>query len=85
MYRRGQTPNTNLKKFGITAAANYDITKKLHINMNMIYSYTYSKNRPWSGYGNQHPYYNILVYMGTNNDILDLKDYWEEGQVGYAQ
>ena len=85
MYRRGQTPNTDLKKFGITAAANYDITKRLHINMNMIYSYIYSKNRPWSGYGNQHPYYNILVYMGANNDIRDLKNYWEEGQTGYAQ
>lgn len=85
MYRRGQTPNTDLKKFGITAAANYNITRKLHINMNMIYSYIYSKNRPWSGYGNQHPYYNILVYMGANNDIRDLKNYWEDGQTGYAQ
>ena len=85
MYRRGQTPNTDLKKFGITAAANYNITRKLHLNMNMIYSYIYSKNRPWSGYGNQHPYYNILVYMGANNDIRDLKNYWEDGQTGYAQ
>ncbi len=85
MYRKGQTPNTDLKKFGITAAANYNITDKLHINVNMIYSYTYSKNRPWSGYGNQHPYYNILVYMGANNDIMDLRNYWESGQEGYAQ
>ena len=51
----------------------------------MIYNYTYSKNRPWSGYGNSHPYYNILVYMGANNDIRDLRNYWEEGQEGYAQ
>ena len=85
MYRRGQTPNTDLKKFGITAAANYNITDRLHMNVSMIYSYTYSKSRHWSGYGNQHPYYNILVYMGANNDINDLRNYWEPGQEGYAQ
>ena len=85
LYRRGQTPNTDLKRFGVNMAANYNITRKLHINASMIYNYTYSKNRPWSGYGNSHPYYNILVYMGANNDIRDLRNYWEEGQEGYAQ
>jgi len=85
LYRRGQTPNTDLKRFGVNMAANYNITRKLHINASVIYNYTYSKNRPWSGYGNSHPYYNILVYMGANNDIRDLRNYWEEGQEGYAQ
>ena len=51
LYRRGQTPNTDLKRFGVNMAANY----------------------------------NILVYMGANNDIRDLRNYWEEGQEGYAQ
>lgn len=85
MYRRGQTPNTDLKRFGLNVSGSYNITPKLQLNANILYSYLYSRNRHWSGYGNQHPYYNILVYMGANNDINDLKNYWEPGQEGYQQ
>lgn len=46
LYRRGQTPNTDLKRFGVNMAANYNITERLHVNASMIYNYTYSKNRP---------------------------------------
>lgn len=85
LYRKGQTPNTDLKKFGINVSGNYDLTSKLHFKANLLYTNTDSKNRHWSGYGNQHPYYNILVYMGANNNIKDLKNYWEPGQEGYQQ
>ena len=85
MYRRGQTPNTNLKRFGLNMFGNYNLTDKLHVSANMLYSYLYSNNRPTSTYGNQHPYYNLVVYMGANNDVNDLKNYWEEGQEGYQQ
>ena len=40
LYRRGQTPNTDLKRFGVNMAANYNITRKLHINASMIYNST---------------------------------------------
>jgi TonB-linked SusC/RagA family outer membrane protein len=85
MYREGMVPNTELKRFGLTLSGQYDISKKFHVNANMIYSYMYSHNIPGTGYSNDLPYYNILIYMGANTDINDLKNYWKPGLERYAQ
>ena len=86
LYRRGQTPNTDLKRFGVNGTANYNITGRLHISrQHDLQLYLFPKPSLVRLRHIPHPYYNILVYMGANNDIRDLRNYWEEGQEGYAQ
>jgi TonB-linked outer membrane protein, SusC/RagA family len=85
MYRRGMLPNSELNRYGLTLSGNYQIADRWEVAANLIYSYTHTHNAPSVGYGNDHVYYNTLIYMGANNDVNDLKNYWMPGQEGYLQ
>lgn len=85
MYRKGMIPNTNVNQLGLNMGGSYDITSKLKFSANVNYSNLFTRNYPPVGYGNDQVYYNTVLYMGANNDINDLRDYWVEGQEGYQQ
>ncbi|WP_186755054.1 SusC/RagA family TonB-linked outer membrane protein [Echinicola salinicaeni] len=85
MYRKGMIPNTDVNQVGVNMGGNYEVTDRLTFAANLNYSNLFTNNYPPVGYGNDQVYYNTVLYMGANNDIMDLKDYWVEGQEGYLQ
>ena len=85
MNRRGMIPNTGVNQLGLNVGGNYTIKDRLKFDVNINYSNLFTDNYPPVGYSNDQVYYNTVLYMGGNNDIMDLRDYWNPGREGYEQ
>lgn len=85
LLRQGMVPNTALNGLGLHLAGNYDISSRLHAEASIIYNNLFTHNTPHTGYDNGQLYYNAVIYMPPNVDILDLKNYWQEGQAPFKQ
>lgn len=77
MYQKGQVPNTHINGSTINVAGALYPTSKLRMEATMSYNKQYSPNYPQTGYGANNFFYNILLWMGPDVDVLDLKDYWK--------
>ena len=79
MYQKGQVPNTKLNSTTVNLGGSINVTKKFKLESSLSYNKQYSPNYPQTGYGANNFVYNILLWMGADVDIRDLKDYWKPG------
>jgi hypothetical protein len=83
MSNRGIIPNSDLFRNNLTASTSVRVRDNFTISSNININKSWSNNRPSSNRGT-----NPLQWaynVPQNTDILDLKNYWEEGQEGIQQ
>jgi TonB-linked SusC/RagA family outer membrane protein len=85
VFQRGQVPNTELNSTTASLSGGLQLTSRLKADANISYNRQYSPNYPSAGYGADNYFYNILLWMGPDVDINDLKDYWQPGKEGVQQ
>lgn len=79
MYQKGQVPNTKLNSTTISLSGGLKVTEKFRLESTFSYNRQYTPNYPQTGYGANNFFYNILLWMGPDVDIRDLKNYWQPG------
>jgi TonB-linked SusC/RagA family outer membrane protein len=79
MYQKGQVPNTKLNATTVSLAGGLKVNDKFRLEATLSYNKQYTPNYPQTGYGANNFFYNILLWMGPDVDIRDLKDYWKPG------
>lgn len=77
MYQKGQVPNTKLNSSTINLSGSLKPTDKLKLEATLSYNKQYSPNFPQTGYGANNFFYNLLLWMGPDVDVRDLRDYWK--------
>ena len=53
------------------------MNEKLKLESTLSYNKQYTPNYPQTGYGANNFFYNILLWMGPDVDISDLRNYWQ--------
>lgn len=76
-YQKGQVPNTHLNSTNLSLAGSLKVTDKLRVESSIGYNKQYTPNYPETGYGPNNFFYNILLWMGPDVDIRDLRNYWQ--------
>jgi len=77
LYQKGQIPNTKLNSTTFSLAGSLKITDKLKAEASISYNKQYTPNYPYTGYGPNSYFYNILLWMGPDVDLRDLRNYWK--------
>jgi TonB-linked SusC/RagA family outer membrane protein len=85
MYEKGQVPNTQLNSTTLSMAGSLKLSDKLRVEATLSYNKQYSPNYPTTGYGPDNLFYNILLWMGPEVDINDMRNYWVKGREGVEQ
>jgi TonB-linked SusC/RagA family outer membrane protein len=85
IYQRGLVPNTSLTNSSFTVGGDYALTSRLHVDTKLTYNKEYSDNYPTVGYGPPNILYNLILWIGPDIDIRDLKNYWVKGKEGLQQ
>ena len=76
VHQNGQYPNTALDKYILTSSGNITYGK-FKVEASLSYKKEKAPNLPKVDYGNGNILYNMLIWGGTEYDILDFKDYWK--------
>ena len=79
MYQKGQVPNTKLNSTTVSLSGGLKVNNKLKLESTLSYNRQYTPNYPQTGYGANNFFYNILLWMGPDVDIRDLRNYWQPG------
>jgi TonB-linked SusC/RagA family outer membrane protein len=77
MYQKGQVPNTHLNSTTLNLAGSLRPTEKLKLEAVLSYNKQYTPNYPQVSYGANNFFYNLLLWMGPDVDVRDLRDYWK--------
>ncbi len=77
MYQKGQIPNTKVNSTTLNMAGSLKITDKLKVEGTVSYNKQYTPNYPSTGYGPNNFFYNIILWMGPEVDINDMRSYWK--------
>lgn len=77
LYQKGQVPNTKLNSTTLSLAGSVKLTDKFKVEATLSYNRQYTPNYPTTGYGANNFFYNILLWMGPDVDLNDLKNYWQ--------
>ena len=85
IYQKGVVPNTGLNNTSFSVGGNYALSSKLRVETKLTFNREYSNNYPTVGYGPPNILYNLLLWIGPDIDIRDLKNYWVKGQEGLQQ
>lgn len=85
VYQKGLVPNTSVNNSSFTVGGNYALTSRLKVDTKLSYNKEYSDNYPTIGYGPPNILYNLILWIGSDIDIRDLKDYWVKGKEGLQQ
>lgn len=85
LYQKGQVPNTELNATTLSMAGSLKLSDKLKVEATLSYNKQYSPNYPTTGYGPDNMFYNILLWMGPEVDINDMRNYWVKGREGVEQ
>jgi TonB-linked SusC/RagA family outer membrane protein len=85
IYQKGVVPNTGVNNSSFTIGGNYVLTPRLNVDAKLNFNREYSNNYPTIGYGPPNLLYNLLLWIGPDIDIRDLKDYWIKGKEGLQQ
>ncbi len=79
LYQKGQVPNTKLNSTTISLSGSLKITDRLRVEGSLSYNQQYTPNYPSTGYGPNNIIYDILLWMGPDVDVRDLRNYWKPG------
>lgn len=86
VYQRGQVPNTSLNSTTLSLSGSVNVSDKLKIQGLLSYNYQNSPNYPSGatsgtsgGAGPADYFYDILLWMGPDVDIRNLRNYWQPG------
>jgi TonB-linked SusC/RagA family outer membrane protein len=85
LYQRGQVPNTELNSTTASLAGSLQLSKRVRTEATISYNRQYSPNYPSAGYGADNYFYNILLWMGPDVDLNDMRDYWQPGKENIQQ
>lgn len=85
IYQKGVVPNTGVNNSSFSIGGNYNFSPKLAVDAKLTYNREYSDNYPTVGYGPPNILYNLLLWIGTDVDINDLRNYWVPGKEGLQQ
>lgn len=85
VYQKGLVPNTSVNNSTFSVGGNYALTSKLNVDTKLTFNREYSNNYPTVGYGPQNILYNLILWIGADVDIRDLKNYWVPGEEGLQQ
>ena len=85
LYQQGQVPNTKINSTTLNLSGSIKLTTKLKAEATVSYNKQYTPNYPTTGYGPSNYFYNILLWMGPEVDINDLKNYWKPGRTNLEQ
>ncbi len=85
MYQKGMVPASKLNSSGINFSAQYKLLKNLSLDSKLSFDKVYTDNYPRHGYGPLNHMYTIIVWMGDDVDVRDMKDYWMKGRENYQQ
>lgn len=66
-------------------AGDLKLSKKLKVEANLSYNRQFSPNYPSNAYGPDNFFYNLLLWMGTDVDVRDMKNYWKPGRENFEQ
>jgi TonB-linked SusC/RagA family outer membrane protein len=83
--QKGVVPNTGVNNSSFSVGGNYMLTPKLSVDAKLTFNKEYSDNYPTVGYGPPNILYNLLLWIGPDIDIRDLKNYWIPGKEGLQQ
>lgn len=83
MTHRGLIPNSDLFRHTVSTGVNYEILKGLTFSSNINVGTTFSNDRPNTG--NRGANALQAVYTWPHVNVLDMQDYWVEGQEGIRQ
>lgn len=79
MYQKGQVPNTKLNSTTVSLSGSIRVTDKFRLESTLSYNRQYTPNYPQTGYGANNFFYNLLLWMGPDVDIRNLRNYWQPG------
>lgn len=85
MYQKGMVPNSKLNSSGINVSAQYKLSPKLTLDSKLSFDKVYTDNYPRHGYGPLNHMYTIIVWMGDDVDVRDMRNYWMKGRENYQQ
>lgn len=85
VYQKGIDPNTSLNNVTFSVGGNYALTDKLTVDTKLTFNRQFSNNYPSTGYGQANVLYNLVLWMGADVDVRDLKNYWMLGKEGLQQ
>lgn len=83
MTHEGMIPNSNLQRNSLSTALAYDIHDKVKISANINLTRSDSDNRPTTSNRTANPLEAVMAYPHVN--VLELRDYWMEGQENIRQ
>lgn len=84
-FQKGIVPNTQLNSNNFNITAGVDLSPKVRFESNINYNKQYTDNIPDVEYGPNSLVYNMLIWGGSDWDVDDMKDYWQEGKEGIQQ
>lgn len=84
-FQRGMVPNTTMNISGFSMGGNYQVRDWYSVDASLNYSRQQSPNFRTPGYGAQDYIYSLSFWLGSDIDLDDAKNYWQDGQVGQAQ
>lgn len=85
IYRKGNTPTTDINNRNIDLSGGYKFYNKLKVDAKVSYNNLSSDNYEDTGYNWDNYILNIGNNIGPNVDMNDLKNYWVEGKEGIEQ
>lgn len=85
IYQKGVVPNTGVNNSSFSVGGNYALSSRLRVDTKLTLNKEYSNNYPTVGYGPQNLLYNLILWIGPDIDIRDLKNYWIPGKEGIQQ
>lgn len=83
MNHKGMIPNSDLYRNGLSTSVDYSILSNLKLSSNINFVRSKSNDMPAAGNRASNPLQ--AVYNFSHVNVLDLKDYWVEGQEDIQQ
>ncbi|MBK1441034.1 SusC/RagA family TonB-linked outer membrane protein [Parapedobacter sp. ISTM3] len=83
MSHGGMIPNSNLQRNSLSAVLAYELNSKLKLSTNINLARSNSDNRPTTANRTANPLDAVMAYPHVN--ILELRDYWQQGQEDIQQ
>lgn len=85
IFQKGVVPNTGLNNSSFSIGGNYRLSPKLSMDGKLTFNREYSDNYPTVGYGPPNYLYNLILWIGPDIDINDLRNYWIPNKEGLQQ